>query len=193
MGQTREEGNRVLTLPNAITLFRLLLIPIFLFVAWDRHRLILAGLLLGFIGATDWVDGYLARRLNQTSTVGKVIDPSADRLLLIAAGVVTLHQSLMPAWLLVMIFAREIAVASVVGAVAIGFKQRLDVVYYGKAGTLLMMFGFPFFVFAGANTSFSIGFRVIGYVFLLPGLAVLFLALGSYSRKLIGFIAARER
>ena len=193
MGQTREEGNRVLTLPNAITLFRLLLIPIFLFVAWDRHRLILAGLLLGFIGATDWVDGYLARRLNQTSTVGKVIDPSADRLLLIAAGVVTLHQSLMPAWLLVMIFAREIAVASVVGAVAIRFKQRLDVVYYGKAGTLLMMFGFPFFVFAGANTSFSIGFRVIGYVFLLPGLAVLFLALGSYSRKLIGFIAARER
>ena len=193
MGQTREEGNRVLTLPNAITLFRLLLIPIFLFVAWDRPRLILAGLLLGFIGATDWVDGYLARRLNQTSTVGKVIDPSADRLLLIAAGVVTLHQSLMPAWLLVMIFAREIAVASVVGAVAIGFKQRLDVVYYGKAGTLLMMFGFPFFVFAGANTSFSIGFRVIGYVFLLPGLAVLFLALGSYSRKLIGFIAARER
>lgn len=193
LGQTREEGNRVLTLPNAITLFRLLLIPIFLFVAWDRHRLILAGLLLGFIGATDWVDGYLARRLNQTSTVGKVIDPSADRLLLIAAGVVTLHQSLMPAWLLVMIFAREIAVASVVGAVAIRFKQRLDVVYYGKAGTLLMMFGFPFFVFAGANTSFSIGFRVIGYVFLLPGLAVLFLALGSYSRKLIGFIAARER
>ena len=140
---------------------------------------------MGLIGATDWIDGYLARRLNQTSTVGKVIDPSADRVLLIAAGIVSFHDSLIPTWLLIVIFAREIAVSSVVGTVAVKFKRRLDVVYYGKAGTLLMMFGFPFFVFAGADTTLSSVFRVTGYVFLMPGLAILFLALASYSKKLV--------
>ncbi|MDA8271691.1 MAG: CDP-alcohol phosphatidyltransferase family protein, partial [Actinomycetota bacterium] len=88
MDQTREPQDRILTLPNLVTLIRLLLIPIFVYLSWSRSRLILGGLLLGLIGATDWIDGYLARRLNQTSTVGKVIDPSADRLLLIAAGIV---------------------------------------------------------------------------------------------------------
>ncbi len=185
MDQTREAQDRILTLPNLVTLIRIFLIPIFVYLSWSRSRLILGGLLLGLIGATDWIDGYLARRLNQTSTVGKVIDPSADRVLLIAAGIVSFHDSLIPTWLLIVIFAREIAVSSVVGTVAVKFKRRLDVVYYGKAGTLLMMFGFPFFVFAGADTTLSSVFRVTGYVFLMPGLAILFLALASYSKKLV--------
>ncbi len=185
MDQTREAQDRILTLPNLVTLIRIFLIPIFVYLSWSRSRLILGGLLLGLIGATDWIDGYLARRLNQTSTVGKVIDPSADRVLLIAAGIVSFHDSLIPTWLLIVIFAREIAVSSVVGTVAVKFKRRLDVVYYGKAGTLLMMFGFPFFVFAGAHTTLSSVFRVTGYVFLMPGLAILFLALASYSKKLV--------
>ncbi len=185
MDQTREAQDRILTLPNLVTLIRIFLIPIFVYLSWSRSRLILGGLLLGLIGATDWIDGYLARRLNQTSTVGKVIDPSADRVLLIAAGIVSFHDSLIPTWLLLVIFAREIAVSSVVGTVAVKFKRRLDVVYYGKAGTLLMMFGFPFFVFAGADTTLSSVFRVTGYVFLMPGLAILFLALASYSKKLV--------
>ena len=185
MDQTREAQDRILTFPNLVTLIRIFLIPIFVYLSWSRSRLILGGLLLGLIGATDWIDGYLARRLNQTSTVGKVIDPSADRVLLIAAGIVSFHDSLIPTWLLIVIFAREIAVSSVVGTVAVKFKRRLDVVYYGKAGTLLMMFGFPFFVFAGADTTLSSVFRVTGYVFLMPGLAILFLALASYSKKLV--------
>ncbi len=192
MDQTREPQDRILTLPNLVTLIRLLLIPIFVYLSWSRSRLILGGLLLGLIGATDWIDGYLARRLNQTSTVGKVIDPSADRVLLIAAGIVSFHDNLIPTWLLLVIFAREIAVSSVVGTVAVKFKRRLDVVYYGKAGTLLMMFGFPFFVVAGADTTLSPVFRVTGYVFLLPGLAILFLALASYSKKLVSLSSSGQ-
>ncbi len=192
MDQTREPQDRILTLPNLVTLIRLLLIPIFVYLSWSRSRLIIGGLLLGLIGATDWIDGYLARRLNQTSTVGKVIDPSADRLLLIAAGIVSFHDNLIPTWLLLVIFAREIAVSSVVGTVAVKFKRRLDVVYYGKAGTLLMMCGFPFFVFAGADTTLSPVFRVTGYVFLLPGLAILFLALASYSKKLVSLSSSGQ-
>ncbi len=181
----RQPQDRILTLPNLITLIRILLIPVFVYVSWSRNRLIWGGFLLGLIGATDWIDGYLARKLNQTSTVGKIIDPSADRVLLIAAGIVSFHENLIPTWLLIVIFAREIAVSSVVGTVAVKFKKRLDVVYYGKAGTLLMMFGFPFFVFAGANTAYAIDFKVAGYFFMLPGLAILFLALASYGRKLL--------
>ena len=190
MGHRGQPQDRILTLPNLITFIRILLIPVFVYVSWSRSRLIWGGFLLGLIGATDWIDGYLARKLNQTSTVGKIIDPSADRILLIAAGIVSFHENLIPTWLLIVIFAREIAVSSVVGTVAVKFKKRLDVVYYGKAGTLLMMFGFPFFVFAGANTAYVTDFRVAGYFFMLPGLAILFLALASYGRKLLSLAAS---
>ena len=185
LGQSTQSQDRIVTLPNLITTIRILMIPVFVFLGWGRTHLIWSGLFLGIIGATDWIDGYLARRLHQTSTLGKVIDPSADRLLLIAAGIVAFHQDLIPTWLLIVIFAREIAVSAVVGTVALKYKTRLDVVYYGKAGTLLMMFGLPFFVFAGAKTDYVNYFTVLGYVFMIPGLAILFLALASYSRKLL--------
>ncbi|NNN19743.1 MAG: hypothetical protein HKL84_07820 [Acidimicrobiaceae bacterium] len=185
MGQSAQAQDRVLTLPNVITLIRILMIPVFVYLGWERNRLILTGLLMGAIGATDWIDGYLARRLNQTSTIGKVIDPSADRLLLIAAGIVAFHLSLIPTWLLIVIFAREIAVSLVVATAALRYKTRLDVVYFGKAGTLLMMFGLPFFMLAGADTIYLSDFRVLGYVFLVPGLVILFFALASYCQKLL--------
>lgn len=175
----------IFTVPNGITIIRILLIPVFVYLGWDRNHLVWSAILLGFIGATDWVDGFLARRLNQVSLIGKIIDPSADRLLLIAAAIVAIHLNLIPLWLLGIIFLREIAVSTVVGTAALKYKQRLDVVIYGKAGTLLMMFGFPFFVMAGAHIYLHKFFYYGGFVFMLPGLAILFIALSSYIKKLI--------
>lgn len=183
--------SQILTIPNAITLARILLVPLFMYLGWNRNRLIQSAVLLGFIEATDWIDGYLARKLDQTSTVGKIIDPSADRLLLVAAGVIAIHQHLIPIWLLIVIFAREVAVSSVVGTVALYYKKRLDVVYYGKVGTLLMMFGFPPFILAGADTPYRSLFLIFGYLFMIPGVLILFIALVSYIRTLVSLFNRR--
>lgn len=179
-----DTSNRVLTIPNTITLIRIVLIPVFVYLGWHRSYLIKSGILLGFIGATDWLDGFLARRLNQTSVIGKIIDPSADRLLLIAAGIVAIHLDLIPLWILIVIFARELIVSAVVGIAMLVFKTRFDVVGYGKAGTLLMMFGFPFLLSAGGSGRYHLLFSVIGYGLLIPGVGILFIALGSYAKKL---------
>lgn len=171
---------------------RILLIPIFTVVGWDRRRLVASALLLGFIGATDWIDGYLARRLNQTSTFGKVLDPSADRALLLCAGILSVHLNLVPIWLLAVIFLRELSVTVVVATAAIKYRTRFDVVWYGKAGTLLMMFAFPMFVMAGARIHNAMLFKYLAYVFIVPGQIVLFAALASYLRKLTGLVHRRR-
>ena len=72
-------ANRVLTVPNVITLVRLALVPVFLWLLFGADDWLAAGLLLGGLGATDWVDGYVARRYNQVSELGKMLDPIADR------------------------------------------------------------------------------------------------------------------
>ena len=77
----------MLTLPNLISLIRLALVPVFLWLVIGADEPVWGGLLLGIIGSTDWIDGYLARRLNQVSEVGKILDPLADRIA-VAAGVI---------------------------------------------------------------------------------------------------------
>ena len=126
-----------LTIPNAISLARLLLIPIFAWlVAIDQIGW--AGVLLGLIGSTDWVDGYLARRLDQVSEVGKFLDPLADRIAVAVAVIVGLIAGVLPGWLGWGIILREVVIG--IGAFY-GWTQgvkRLDVRQMGKLATLLL-------------------------------------------------------
>lgn len=73
----------LLTVPNAITLVRLLCLPVFLWALFGRDSRLAAGIIIGCLGATDWVDGWVARRFNQTSPFGAIFDPTVDRLLFI--------------------------------------------------------------------------------------------------------------
>ena len=92
------ELGRVLTAPNLITLVRLLCIPLFLWLLFGAHRQTAAAVLLAVLGATDWVDGYVARRFHQVSTVGKVLDPAADRLLVGTAVIAIMIHGAVPIW-----------------------------------------------------------------------------------------------
>src|SRR4051812_18538765 len=76
---------RILTLPNLVSIVRLLCIPLFLWLLLGSDHVAVAAWLLAGLGATDWIDGYLARHLHQGSELGKILDPTADRLLLLAA------------------------------------------------------------------------------------------------------------
>ncbi|MBV8985439.1 MAG: CDP-alcohol phosphatidyltransferase family protein, partial [Acidimicrobiia bacterium] len=95
---TTEAGeDRVLTIPNVITVVRLLCVPVFLWLLFDQHKRAEAAILLGALGATDFADGYIARHFHQVSTLGKVLDPLADRiLLLVGAGAILVDGSVPP-------------------------------------------------------------------------------------------------
>ena len=88
----------MLTIPNLISLVRLALVPVFLWLVFAKNNVVGAGWLLGLIGSTDWIDGYLARRLGQVSKVGEFLDPLADRLAVAAAVVAGLMEGILPAW-----------------------------------------------------------------------------------------------
>ena len=137
----------VLTIPNAVSLVRLLLIPVFVWLVLIEQTA-WAGALLGFIGATDWIDGYLARRLDQVSEVGKMLDPIADRLAVAVAVVLGLIAGVLPAWFAWAIIVREVVIT--IGA-AYGWMngvRRLDVRWLGKTATLLLYFAVTAFYLA---------------------------------------------
>jgi cardiolipin synthase len=164
--------DRILTVPNAITAVRLACIPLFVVLIARPHRAdwITAAYLLGGLGATDWIDGFLARRLGQVSALGKVLDPLADRLLLVTAAVSTILVGAIPAAVAVIALLREgtVVVGFVIVAAAGG--RRMDVTRAGKAATLGLMIALPL-VLAGHST---IGWHetaeVLAWVFVVPGL-----------------------
>lgn len=136
------------TAPNLITLIRLLCIPVFVWLLFGLDAPAAAAALLLLLGATDWVDGYVARRFNQVSNVGKAFDPTVDRLLLIVGVGSILIVGAVPLWLGLVVVIREVLLSIwVVGLLALG-GTRMDVTFVGKTGTFLMMAAFPAFLAA---------------------------------------------
>ena len=134
------------TIPNLISVARWLAIPWFVWLLLHDDRPIAAGLLLAVLGATDWVDGYIARRFDQGSKFGQIIDPVADRALLITGAVVLLIDGSVPLWVGIVVLAREALISvATVGLAALG-ARRIDVQWVGKAGTLALMFALPMFL-----------------------------------------------
>jgi cardiolipin synthase len=128
----------VLTIPNLISLIRLGLIPVFLWLLFGQDNPFAAGWLLGGIGATDWVDGYLARRLDQVSEVGKFLDPLADRLAIVAAvigGLISGHVPAGFAWALII---REVLIGLGAIYVAVIGHTKLAVRDLGKLATFMV-------------------------------------------------------
>lgn len=145
---------RVLTVPNVVSFVRLLLVPVFLWLLFGRDNPAGAGWLLGVIGATDWVDGYLARRLDQVSELGKLLDPLADRLAVAAAVIGGLISGDLPSWFAIALIVRESLIA--VGALAVGVKagSKLEVRRVGKLATLLLYAAIAWF-FMGRGHDFD--------------------------------------
>src|SRR5260221_6733369 len=153
MGSAR---SRVLTIPNFISVARLLCVPVFLWMLWETHPARRgAAILLAVLSATDWVDGWIARHFDQSSELGKILDPTADRVLLVAAAVGLLHEGLSTGInvLLWVMLARGTVIALATVALALAGARRIDVVWAGKAGTLALMFALPMFLIADAAKS----------------------------------------
>jgi cardiolipin synthase len=170
----RQDEDRILTVPNGLTLIRLLCIPLFVWLMARPHRAgwYPAALLLGALGATDGVDGYIARHFHQVSTVGKVLDPLADRLLLVVAAVSIIAVGALPIWVAVGTLTREIVVAVGFLAVAALGGRRMDVQWAGKAGTFGLMFALPLFLIGAAPDAWHGIALVLAWIAVIPALAL---------------------
>lgn len=178
---TRRDWRReILTWPNLVTTIRLLCIPLFLWLLFGREHRAAAAWLLAALGSTDWVDGWLARRFDQVSEVGKVLDPTVDRLLFLVAVPALLIDGSVPVALAVLVLARELLVA--VAAIVLGAlgARRIDVTREGKTGTFLLMFAFPMFLGSESTLSYAPLLGVLAWVFAVPGIAFSLVAAAQY-------------
>ncbi len=139
---TQLSSRRVLTVPNAISFARILLIPVFVLLLL-HHGTEAAGLiLLGAVVSTDWVDGQVARRTGQVTELGKILDPVADRLAIAAALIALVARDAFPLWAALLILVRDFAIL-MAGLFLLRRGGRIDVRFIGKVATFCLMFAVP--------------------------------------------------
>ena len=172
-------GRGILTIPNAVTVVRLACVPVFCWLLFGRDDRTAAAWLLAVLGCTDWVDGYLARHLGQVSELGKVLDPTADRILLGTVVVSLLIDGSVPAVVAWGVLVREVLISAAVLALAAAGARRIDVQWAGKAGTLALMVAFPLFMM-GTPGPWGRPALVIAWGFAAPGLVLAWYAAATY-------------
>ncbi|MDY7103969.1 MAG: CDP-alcohol phosphatidyltransferase family protein [Actinomycetota bacterium] len=170
----RAEGSggssSMLTIPNAITLVRLMCLPVFLWLLFERENEAAAAWLLAVLGMTDWVDGFLARRLGQVSTLGKILDPAVDRLVLVVGILAILIDGAAPLWFGVLALVREVFVSGAGVVLAALGARRIDVTWWGKTGTFMLYFAFPMWLGGASTLSYAPFLDTAAWVFAIPGL-----------------------
>lgn len=185
-GVTSTEGgdqaglDRIWTVPNVVTFFRLACIPVYVWLLFGEKNQVGAALLLAVLGTTDWIDGYIARRFHQVSTLGKVLDPVADRLLVVTAVVtITIHGAV-PVWFGAATLAREVVVSGAVLLLASLGAARIDVLWVGKAGTFALMTAYPLFLVSYGTSDWQEALGVVAWTIGIVGLVLAWWAAASY-------------
>jgi cardiolipin synthase len=165
--------DRILTLPNLLSLLRLLGVPLFLWLILGPERDGLALLVLMFSGFTDWADGWLARKLNQTSRLGQLLDPAADRLYILATLIGLTARDIVPLWLTVALILRDVMLVACVPVLRrMNYGPALPVHYLGKAATFNLLYAFPFLLLGdgtGDMTTVQTLANVFGWAFAIWG------------------------
>ncbi len=176
--------DRVLTIPNGISAARLAGVPVFLWLVlgprtataddWAVGVLIVAGL-------SDWLDGKIARALNQGSRLGQVLDPAADRLYIAATIVALAVRGIIPWWLVAVLAVRELTVGAALAALRrrAGFGT-LQVSLVGKAATLCLLYAFPLLFLGDHPGPGGTVARVIGWAFAVWGTVLYWWAAALY-------------
>ncbi|MGH2684826.1 MAG: CDP-alcohol phosphatidyltransferase family protein [Actinomycetota bacterium] len=183
---------RVLTVPNALSAIRILLIPAFVVLLVDRETRLAGFLLLGAVVSTDWVDGYIARRTGQVTELGKLLDPIADRLALAAALVTLVALDLFPLWGALVILVRDAAVL-VAGIWGLRRGIRIDVRPIGKYATFTLMFGIPMIGWGNAGLPLDDFMRVVGWVWFPVGSIEYYAAAAAYAGDLRRAMQLKQR
>ena len=163
---------QALLVPNLLSLVRLAGVPVFLWLLLGPRADIWALGVLIFGAITDWLDGKLARLLGQTSRLGELLDPAADRLYILATLIAFLIRGIVPWWLVALLVLRELAVGVCLMLITRRGFAPFQVTYVGKAATFVLMYAFPFLLLTQANADVAAVVRPIGYAFTIWGVAL---------------------
>ena len=187
-----EPLDRIATVPNLLSAIRIALIPVFVLLLLHPETQTAGLVLFCLTVATDWVDGYVARRTNQVSNIGKVLDPVADRLA-IAAGLITLMAvGAVPVWAGALVLVRDVTVLCVGGYLAVRRGVRIDVRWIGKIATAFLMVGIPAIAWASFGLWLEQVARVGGWICYGTGIVLYYAALVPYAGDVRAALAARE-
>jgi cardiolipin synthase len=186
-------SDRVLTLPNLLSAVRLLGVPLFLWLLLGPQSDGWAVLVLALSGVTDWADGALARALGQSSRLGALLDPAADRLYIVATLVAFVLRDVVPLWVVAVLLGRELVLGVTLLVLRRDGWPPLQVHYLGKAATFLLLYAFPLLLLAdGAGTAAAVA-RPIAYALTVWGAALYVLAGVFYVVQAAGLLAAGRR
>jgi cardiolipin synthase len=188
---TGGSSRRVWTIPNAISLLRIALIPVFVLLIIDPDTTTAGLVVFGAVVATDWVDGLIARRTGQVTELGKVLDPVADRLA-IASGIVALAvRGVFPWWAAALILARDVVVLIVGLVVLARRKVRIDVRWIGKVATFSLMVAVPSIAWGALDLPLAAAATTVGWVAFVVGIVEYYLAAAAYAGDARAALAPR--
>lgn len=159
------------TVPNMLSILRLLLVPIFLWLILAHQDALALGT-LALASATDYFDGIIARKYNQVTRLGQLLDPAADRLYILATLIGLTMTGVIPLWLALIIVARDVMLAAVYPVLATHGYGPLPVHYLGKAGTFSLLYSFPLLLLANILNDPSLFILPIAWAFALWGVGL---------------------
>ncbi|MCI3925407.1 CDP-alcohol phosphatidyltransferase family protein [Paenibacillus sp. TRM 82003] len=184
-------SDRVWTLPNVLSFLRLLLVPVFAVLIARGHDG-WALLVLAVSGASDYLDGHLARRWNQVTRLGQVLDPFADRLYIFTTLLGLAWRELVPWWLVAVLVARDVVMACTLPVLASVGHGPLQVHFLGKAGTFCLLYAFPLLLLGEVSPALSGVAGPLGWAFALWGAGLYWWAGVLYLQQVAGLVRAER-
>lgn len=188
MGIVRASGSpedRILTVPNLLSCARLLGIPLFLWLVVVQEEDVLGFAVLVIAGVTDWLDGFLARRWNQRTRLGVMLDPLVDRLYIVAVLLGLALRQLIPWWLVVLLALRDVLLLLLLPALRRQGKLALPVTYVGKAATFALLWGFPLLLLGQTSVVGPVA-STLGWAFAIWGAFLYWWAGIRYAQQALG-------
>ncbi|HEY0948554.1 CDP-alcohol phosphatidyltransferase family protein [Nocardioides sp.] len=185
--------NRVWTLPNLLSVVRLAGVPLFLWLVLGPEADGWALALLAVSGVTDFLDGYLARRLGQTSTLGQILDPVADRLYILAVVVGLALRDVIPWWAALSLPLRDLLLWALVPLLRTRGYSALPVHFLGKAATFNLLYAFPLLLLGDGDGTLATLADVFGWAFALWGIGLYWWAGILYAWQVRTLLATTER
>jgi cardiolipin synthase len=180
------------TIPNLLSVLRLALVPVFLYLILTDQPL-LAFLVLAVASFTDWLDGYLARRLNQITRLGSLLDPAADRLYIFATLIGLAVTGAIPVWLPVVIIGRDALLTFTIPVLASRNYGPLPVHFAGKAGTFALLYAFPLLLLADWWTAASFVILPIAWAFAIWGVGLYWYAGYLYLKQVFTIVKSTPK
>ena len=185
-------SDRVVTIPNALSVLRLLGVPLFLWLLLGPEADGWAVTVLMVSGVTDWADGKLARWLDQSSRLGALLDPAADRLYIVCTLVALALRDIIPIWIVVVLLGRELVLGVALLVLRRYGYPPLQVHYLGKAATLLLLYAFPGLMLADGGGWLATLLAPFAWALTIWGTALYVLAGLFYLIQVAGIVRAER-